>query len=290
MPPESPGRVRQLLPEPAIDLPVQGLYLDREVASLSPSDPSGPLVYGNFVTSLDGRIAIGEAETTSHVPRAISTRADWRLFQELQAHADAFITHGGYLRALARGQLGNILQVGLREDAADLLPWRRARGLDRQPVVIVASTSLAFTLPPSLGEHDQPVVIATTKRAPPDRVEAWREAGADVRVTGDSERVGARALVDIAAQFGCRRVYLQSGPQVLADMVRERLLGRLYLTISAQLVGGEHFHSLTDGDVLGPAGRLHLERIYHLAGDGETAPQLFTSYRGPAAGGAQSAG
>lgn len=277
--PADAGRVQQLLPLPTVSLPLQGLYLDRESPRLQP--PAGvdvPLVYANFVTSLDGRIAVGGDEASSRVPPSITTRADWRLFQELQAHADAVITHGGYLRDLAAGRLGDILQVGLRDDTADLLAWRRRRGISGQPAVIVASASLDFPLPPSLREHGQRVVIVTVAGADERRIAGLRARGIEVRVTEASSVVPARSLVRAAADLGCRRLYLQSGPLVLEDMLREQLLQRLYLTISTRLVGGEAFHSLIGGPQMGARGRLALDALYYFAGSGESTSHLFTSY------------
>ena len=271
--------MQQLLPPGGAMLPLEGLYLDREADRLAATaGGTAPLVYANFVTSLDGRIALGADEAASHVPKSLATAADWRLFQELQAHADGFITHGAYLRALAAGRLGDILQVGLRRDAADLLAWRRARGPVRQPAVIVASASLDFTLPTSLREHGQRVVVVTSAAASATSVNRLRDTGVDVRVTGDGGSVAAQSLVRVAAELGCRRVYLQSGPVVLEAMLRAGLLRRLYLTISTLLMGGEAFHSLLRGPGIGGAGRLALDRLYHLAGDGDAAGQLFGSF------------
>jgi riboflavin biosynthesis pyrimidine reductase len=258
---------------------VRGLYLDSQRSLLKP--PAGierPLVYANFVTSLDGRIAVGATEADTHVPPSMTTRADWRLFQELQAHADAVITHGAYLRALAHGRLGNILQVGTRADAADLLDWRHAHGMHAQPAVIIASRTLDFELPASLEQHQQRLIILTTEQASTKRVEALREAGIPVSVTSGSGHVPARDLVNAAASLGCRKVYLQSGPVVLGDMLRSGLLARLYLTISAQLIGGNAFHSLVTGDTLGLHGALQMESLHLLAGDEGIPAQLFGAF------------
>jgi len=43
------------------------------------------------------------------VPRAIANERDWRLFQELSAQADIFLTSGRYLREWAKGQAQEIL-------------------------------------------------------------------------------------------------------------------------------------------------------------------------------------
>jgi hypothetical protein len=69
----------------------------------------GPCVYSNYVMSLDGRIALGCPHPG--VPKAITSDADWRLYQELAAQADVLLTSGRYLREWAEGRA----QASLRE-------------------------------------------------------------------------------------------------------------------------------------------------------------------------------
>lgn len=240
-----------------------------------------PLVYANFVTSLDGRIALGAAEGDSHVPRALTTPTDWRLFQELQAHADCFITHGAYLRALAAGRLSNILQVGLRADGADLLAWRDQRGLTRQPAVVIASHTLDFVLPKSLTEHGQSVVVVTSSDAPQARKRRLEEEdGVQVMTAQQNGPVGASDLLEAVRALGCSRAYLEAGPTVLGSMLRGGHLGCLYLTLGHRLLGGDAFHTLVNGPPLGQdSGSLRMEQLYLLAAAKGHDGQFFARFR-----------
>ena len=279
----SAGQVLPLYPRTSSAAPrsVRGLYLDPQLPLLAAAAARGgerPLIYANFVSSLDGRIALGGDEAQAHVPRTLTTPADWRLFQELQAHADCFITHGGYLRSLAAGRLSDILQVGLRKESADLLAWRHAQGLTRQPAVIVVSHSLDFVLPPSLAQHGQRVAVVTTRDASTQRIERLRTQGIEVIVAAEPRQVGGRALMDVVHRLGCRRAYLEAGPTVLGAMLREGLLGRLYLTLGHRLLGGDAFHTLLNGSPLGGEGALRLEQLYLLSEDGDRDGQFFASF------------
>ncbi|MEO0974501.1 MAG: dihydrofolate reductase family protein [Pseudomonadota bacterium] len=256
-------------------VPVRGLYLDGQLSALR-SD--APLIYANFVTSLDGRIALGSDEQEAHVPQALTTAADWRLFQELQAHADCFIVHGAYLRALAAGRLGDILQVGLRAESADLLGWRAARGASHQPSIVVASASLDFELPISLTEHQQQVIVVTTADAPAHRLERLRERGVRVRVDAARGKVSAAALIEATSALGCQRTFLQAGPAILTDMLRGGHLHKLYLTLGHRLLGGEAYRSLVEGTPLGAAGALRLQSLYWLAETPAQDGQFFASF------------
>nr|WP_305908832.1 hypothetical protein [Methylomarinum sp. Ch1-1]MDP4521691.1 hypothetical protein [Methylomarinum sp. Ch1-1] len=137
-----------------------GLYLAHRLQRQGGAET--PFVYANFLSSLDGRIAIEDSgqNTPPYIPKHITTASDFSLFMELHAQADCLITHGGYMRALSEQRLGNILQV----NKADLAEWRRSNGLKAQPAVIIASASLEFPMHASLSEHRQQVYIATGKK------------------------------------------------------------------------------------------------------------------------------
>jgi riboflavin biosynthesis pyrimidine reductase len=252
---------------------LQGLYLAHRLHEIGST--TVPFVYGSFVSSLDGRIAVDDA---SGVLKGLTSANDFRLFQELHAQADCLITHGGYLRALASGQLGNVLQVNAGGRSADLAQWRKENGLPAQPAIVVASASLEFPLPASIAEHQQRLYIATGRQADPARVEALRERGLHVIFVGEGRMVQGAPLVRALGELGYRCLYLLAGPQMLETMLRDRKLSRLYLTIRHRLLGGEHFHSLIHGPRLDEAGEMTLRGLYHDAGDDEAAAQWFAQF------------
>ncbi len=262
---------------PAAERPLTGTYLDEDIRELGTTRK--PFVYANFVSSLDGRIAVIEPERAeSFTLDEAASSADWRLFQELQAHATCLITHGGYLRALAAGKLDDILQVGVSEQSRDIGAWRAQHGLDRQPAVAIASTSLEFTLPPSLHAHSQPVFILTTAAASSERRKAWEKRGYPVIVTGDGNFVEGAAMVRAVGDLGYERLYLLTGPTMLQSVLRDRVLSRLYLTMTHQIVGGDHFHTLASGPLLGAAGGLKLRTLYFDPNAPKNCGQWFASF------------
>ena len=252
-------RLSRLYPDPVPNLEWPGVYLAHRLHQHS---QHRPYVYGSFVSSLDGRIAlIGENEQSA-TPPSLTNATDWRLLQELHAQADCIITHSGYLRALAKGRLGNLLQV----QAPDLQTWRVEQGLDPQPAIIVASASLDFPLPESVQIQRQCLHIATTSAADPDKIKIWRERSQEVFILG-RDYVEGRPLLDFLGQQGYRSAYLLAGPQILETMLRDGVLSRLYLTLSHQLIGGTQFHSLIAGQELGHAGTLQLCELYLESGE-----------------------
>ena len=275
-PPTASREVIRLYPPPARAKPLRGLYLNERLPEPPPT--ASALVYANFVTSLDGRIAVADASGISRLPEGLTNPRDWRLFQELQAHADCLMTHGGYLRALASRRLGNVLQVGLGAGSDDIARWRAAREMTVQPAVAVLSASLDLPVPESLEAHGQPVHVLTTDAAPPDRRAALLEAGLDLVVTGPGPWVRSRDAIEALAERGYRRLYLQTGPRMLESALRDGVLSRLYLTIRHRIVGGERFDTMVRGDVLGGAGSLRLNALYLDQAAGGDCGQLFACF------------
>ena len=193
------------------------------------------------------------------------------------------MTHGGYLRALAAGTLGNILQVGIASGSEDIRAWRAEHGMCAQPAVAVVSGSLDWSLPDSLSENVQAVYVLTTPTAPRERVAALREAGCEVVVTGADSRVQGREVARLLAERGYRRLYLQTGPRMLETMLRDHVLSRLYATISHRVVGGERFDTMLRGGLLGAAGAFRLRSLYLDRSAGGGSDQFFASFE-PAQG------
>jgi riboflavin biosynthesis pyrimidine reductase len=254
------GTIRELYPN-SREHPLRELYLAHRLHELGL--PDLPFVYGNFVSSWDGRIALRDARSgESRLPEALMSGSDFRLLLELHAQADCLITHGGYMRAIAQGRLDDLLQVGTIKGHADLAAWREANGLAPQPAICIASGSLDFPVPQSVKRHGQQVFVATGRSADAARVRRQEREGYEVVIAGEGPAVEGRPLVDALAQRGYRSAFLLSGPRMLETMLRDRVLSRLYLTLVHRLLGGEHFHSLIEGPAMHAAGRLKLAALY----------------------------
>jgi riboflavin biosynthesis pyrimidine reductase len=253
------------------------LYLAHELDTLGVAGL--PFVYGDFVTSLDGRIALRDpASGASHLPEALTSDSDLRLLLELQAQADCLVTHGGYLRAIARKQLDDILQVGLVPGHQDLALWRQAHGLSAQPAICIASATLDFPFPESVRRHQQQVVIATGKGADAVRRRELEREGCEVIVAGGGSNVEGQPLVAALAERGLRSAFLLAGPRMLETMMRDGVLSRLYVTLTHRLLGGESFRSMIEGPPLQGAGRLKLTALYLESSSSNGTGQFFAQF------------
>jgi riboflavin biosynthesis pyrimidine reductase len=278
------ARMLRLHPGPPQEAAVERAYLGHALHRLG--NPAQPFVYADFVSSLDGRIALDEPGGESRLPAALRSANDLRLLLELVAQADCLITHGGYLRAIAAGRLDDILQVGLQPGTEDMAAWRKANRLAAQPAIAVASASLDFSLPPSLAQHGQRVMVATGAGAPADKVAALRAQGCEVFVAGQARYVeGARLARELGAR-GFGSLFLLAGPRMLETMLRDRILARLYLTMVHCVLGGADFQTLIAGPELGPRGRLRLSALYYDAAQPDGVGQWFAQFDVPRVSGA----
>lgn len=269
-------RLLRLYPQPHEEVPLAGLYLAHALHRRGSA--AKPFVYADFVASLDGRIALREAGAgPGRVPESVVSPADFRLLLELEAQADCIVTHGGYLREVAAGRLDDILAVGSAPGSEDLVRWREAAGLAPQPAVAIASASLDFVLPPSLAGRR--VIVATGADAPPARRAALEKEGCEVIVAGRGALVEGGALAEALGARGFRSLFLLAGPRMLETMLRDRVLGRLYLTIAHRLVGGEAFHTILSGPPLGPEGRLRLAALHYDPSAPDESGQFFAEFR-----------
>lgn len=240
---------------------LRGLYLAHRLHELGSTER--PFVYANFVSSFDGRIALrGPEGGESRLPDALTSDSDFRLLLELMAQADCLITHGGYLRAIARGQLDDILQVGRIAGHEDLAAWRASEGLRPQPAICIVSGSLDFPIPESVRSQDQETFVVTGESADAARVRALEIEGYDIVRAGPGTMVQGQSLVEELARRGLRSAFLLAGPRLLETMLRHGVLARLYVTLTHHLLGGEHFHSMIEGPPLHGAGRLKLAELY----------------------------
>jgi riboflavin biosynthesis pyrimidine reductase len=273
--------ILRLYPSPPQEVPLVGTYLAHRVHEIG--TPAAPFVYANFVSSLDGRIALKDPAGASHPPKGLTSGHDFRLLMELQAQADCLITHAGYLRAIASGRLDDILQVGIRDDTRDLGEWRRENGLAAQPAVVVASASLDFVIPDSVARSGQRVLIATAENGPSEKLQAFQAQGYEAIIAGKDKSVEGASLTRALGERGFRSIFLLAGPRMLETMLREGVLSRLYLTMVHRLIGGEAFHSLIAGPELADAGRLRLSSLFLDPTGPEDVGQWFAQFEPTAA-------
>ena len=268
--------ITQLYPLPTRERPHIGTYLDHELRKFSQSNNKA-FVYANFVTSLDGRIAIAHPDKpVMMVPNNVANPRDWRLFQELAIQADLIISSGRYLRDWADGEAQEILRVDDPE-FADLKQWRLSQGLSPQPDLAIISGSLRFPIPEVLTAGGRKVFVFTTANSDPNRVAEIESEDIPVITAGENNVAGGQ-MVQSMTELGYKTIYSAAGPQVLHLLLEDGVLDRLYLTFANRLLGGQPFSSAVEGELLSPAAEMNLNTVYFDPYGLDGLGQLFISY------------
>ncbi|MCB9007259.1 MAG: dihydrofolate reductase family protein [Ardenticatenaceae bacterium] len=252
--------ITQLFPAPG-QFPLVNLYLNHHLRELG-QQQARPFVYANFVTSLDGRIAIPHPSKPGlKVPENIANERDWRLFQELAAQADLIISSGRYLRDWADGRAQEILRV---DDPAfaDLRTWRAANGLSPQPDIAIISGSLDFPIPELLTANGRRVIVFTTANPDPIRAAQIEAEAGELYVVGERS-VSGKKMVQKMAKLGYNTVYSAAGPRILHLLLADGVLNRLYLTQVGRLLAGSPFSTILEGGLLDTAVNTKLYSLYH---------------------------
>jgi len=269
-------RVTQLYPTYKKNIELKNLYLKRKICKVR---HSSPFFYANFITSLDGRIAIKQTEKHYYeLPKSLENAHDFRLFLELHAQADCLITHSGYLRALEKGTLGNILQVGLQSGHEDLANWRNQQGLKAQPDIIILSKSLNFNLPETIKNYGQHTTIVTNKSADKSKINHFQKLGYEVIKTNLSGLISPIDVLNVAKKYNYKHLYLITGPAFFQSMLKSKLLNRLYITINHKVIGGKDFMTITSGLEAGLNLKLKLLKMFHQEPNKVNQGQWFAEF------------
>lgn len=273
----STDTIWQLYPLPNREVSLRGLYLEHDLRRRS-EQLSRPFVYTNYVTSIDGRIAIPRPDGKGMmVPKTTSNDRDWRLFQELAVQADVIISSGRYLRDYAEGKAQEILRVYDEPRFEDLGRWRAQRGLSDYPDLAVVSSSLDFPIPPFLTQAGRRVIVITHETANPERRRQLEEETGHVSIAGASDVSGAGVIAALGG-MGYRTIFMGTGPKVHHLLLADGALDRLYTTVAHRLLGGHPFSSLVEGDLLQPAVGMRLHSLYFDPHALDGLGQQFISY------------
>jgi len=207
-----------------------------------------PVVYGNFVSSLDGVVTLGDKPSAGSI---LSGRypADRFLMGLLRACADAVLVGAGTLRATPN-HLWTPAHVfpDLGESFAAL-----RRELRREPeprlVVLTASGSLDASHPALVAGA---TVVTTSNGA---RRIARTLPACDVVEVGEGKALDVSAVVDVLAGRGWRCLLTEGGPHVIGELIQARRLDEVFLTLSPVLAGrdGERRLGMVEGVQLLPS-------------------------------------
>jgi riboflavin biosynthesis pyrimidine reductase len=228
---------------PDVGAPFRGGELPPELSARYPGGlsiplrPVGATVIANFVSSVDGVVALGPTERSIGGGEISGNSEPDRLVMSLlRGLADAVVVGAGTIRVGRNHEwTARHLQPGLADVFAR---WRAELGLAAQPTTIVVSGS--GNVDPShaaMRAPDVPVVVLTTE-AGAARLTATRlPKNLSVLAAGPGDRVEPTALTDLLERRKIRLALCEGGPRLLGELVSGGLVDELFLTIAPQLIG-----------------------------------------------------
>jgi riboflavin biosynthesis pyrimidine reductase len=240
--------------------------------------PDRPTIVANFVSSIDGVVALGRSEANSGGGEISGfSDSDRFMMSLLRATADVVVVGAGTLR-VGRHHVWTAahLQPALADAFAD---WRSELWLTPQPTtIVVTGTGNLDATHSGLNQPDVPVIVVTTK-AGAERLSVLPfSPNVRIEAVGEGAQVPAGALLEVIRGTGARLAVCEGGPHLFGEILRARLVDELFLTVAPQVIGREasgHRLGLVEGTSFGSgSGRWATLSAIRRAGD-----DLFLRYR-----------
>jgi riboflavin biosynthesis pyrimidine reductase len=197
------------------------------------------LVYANFVSSIDGAVALRDVARSSPIISGGSA-ADRFVVALLRAAADAIVIGAGTYRAHA----GPWTAANAYPDLAGAFgQMRRRLGAEPEPTLVVVTRSGDLGSPRPMLRGT--IIASVDGRI--ERLDAYARAGARIlEVAGG--RSDARAIVTRLRELGFARILTEGGPNLMGDFLSGGVVDELFLTVSPLIVGSTHGGGVTLAD------------------------------------------
>lgn len=238
--PEHPGisQVETLFAQEVGEpLPLPG-ELARIFAPLRlPLDRTPAYLIGNFVTTLDGVVALNTAGHMSGADISGFNRQDQALVGLLRAAADAIIVGASTMR-VEEGHL--LTPEDIAPDfEADYRALRETLGKTGAAWNVIVSARGQLNLEqPVFQAGGVPILVITTARGLEQlQRQTWGPSTRVVAVQQEGTIPALALLKTIGAVCQGHLWLIEGGPRLLGDFLQERLLDELFLTLAPQIAG-----------------------------------------------------
>ena len=189
-----------------------------------------PRLYANFVSSLDGVVAIEGVDHSSQMIGG-NSRPDRFAMALLRAFADAVLVGAATMRA-APDSLWTPGYI-FPDCATDFSELRDRLGRDAEPRLVVLTSSGA--LEPRHPALETGALVITTEGSA--RLGTRLPPSSKVVAIGGNEDVDLTSVMSVLHGEGHDFVLTEGGPTVIGGLLRRRLLDELFLTVSPLLAG-----------------------------------------------------
>jgi len=189
--------------------------------------------------SIDGKLTLYRGASSKELMSLMDEEA-YRYLHEIRAKVDG-------------------IMVGCKTVRTDnpSLTVRYVKG--KNPTRVIPCSTANIPLDANvLNTEDAPTIIATTERAPKDRVRKIEEKGAKVLFAGD-ELVDFDMLLPQLFDIGIKTLMVEGGASINWEFIRRKVVDEIRLIHLPVIVGGENVPTLVGGE-----GFKKLKDILHL--------------------------
>jgi len=240
-----------------------------------PLRPDRATILMNFVSTLDGIVALGPGEQAGGGVISGHNEADRFVMALLRAVADVVLMGAG---TIAGGSSHQWTAEHLHPVSAPAFrEWRGALGLAEQPTVVIVTGSGDIRLGRrGLDDTSVPVVLATTTAGARRLAGSVLPSHVRIEVAGSGDGLSAAEIATVLARVGGRVVLSEGGPHLYGDLVAGDLVDELFLTVAPQIVGrGRDRLGMVEGIEL-PPDDARWQQLASVRRDGD---HLFLRYR-----------
>ncbi|QZP38565.1 2,5-diamino-6-(ribosylamino)-4(3H)-pyrimidinone 5'-phosphate reductase [Halobaculum magnesiiphilum] len=203
-------------------------------------------VHVNAAVSVDGKLSSRRREQVE-----ISGADDFDRVDRVRAAADAVLVGVGTVLAD---------DPHLTLDEEDRRVQRLRNGRPGNPARVVADSRARTPTDARILDDEATTYLLVSDAADPDRLDALRDAGAEVVATGgddgggddgengDDGRVDLRAAFDELEREGIERVMVEGGGEVIFSLFEAGLVDELTVYVGSLVIGGRGAPTLADGE------------------------------------------
>jgi 2,5-diamino-6-(ribosylamino)-4(3H)-pyrimidinone 5'-phosphate reductase len=189
----------------------------------------------NAAMSADGKLSHREREQV-----AISGPDDFDRVDRVRAESDAVAVGVGTVLAD---------DPHLTLDDPERVAARRDGGQSGHPARVVADSRGRTPTDARIIDNAATTYLLVSDAAPGDRVDALRDAGAEIIAAGE-RRVDLQAAFDALAARGVDRVMVEGGGELVFSLFDAGLVDELTVFVGPTVIGGREAPTLADGEGL----------------------------------------
>jgi 2,5-diamino-6-(ribosylamino)-4(3H)-pyrimidinone 5'-phosphate reductase len=183
-----------------------------------------PYIIINSAMTIDGKIATKKGDSK------ISSKDDLVRVHKLRASVDA-------------------IMVGINTILIDDPSLKVKYCEGKNPIRIVVDSRARTPIDSRIIlDKSAPTFIAVTKKAPIDRINKLKEAGANVIVCGEGEKVDLKILLKALKDMGIKSILVEGGGNINWSVISQGFFDELQVTIGPFIVGGKDSITLVEGN------------------------------------------